>query len=241
LYVDDDADICAVVETTLRTMTQLEVRTAGSGGQALALASQWHPDLILLDVMMPGLDGPSTLERLRANPATAAIPVIFMTAKVLPVEVARFVALGAIGVIGKPFDPLTLGAELLALWVQASPPLTDAAAASGRAVVQDTVTSLAGRFIERTQIDLVRLESLWERGRAGDLEALHELEFLAHTIHGAGAIFDFAALSAAAAKVERGAQKVAAGDLQDMQALANSIAELAAALAASAASGAGRR
>jgi CheY-like chemotaxis protein len=97
-------------------MAGLDVYAAGSGEQAIALAYGLQPDLILMDVMMPGLDGPSTLQRMRESPPISNIPVIFLTAKVLPAEVAHFLRLGALGVIGKPFDPLTLGDEIRALW-----------------------------------------------------------------------------------------------------------------------------
>jgi CheY-like chemotaxis protein len=73
-----------------------------------AAAAERRPDAILLDVMMPGLDGPATLERLRADPATAEIPVLFMTAKAQAGELTRFAALGVAGVIAKPFDPMTV-------------------------------------------------------------------------------------------------------------------------------------
>ena len=76
------------------------------------------PDLILLDVMMPGMDGPSTLKALREQPLTATTPVIFMTAKVQPYEVAEYKRLGALDVIAKPFDPMQLSATINAIWVR---------------------------------------------------------------------------------------------------------------------------
>jgi two-component system OmpR family response regulator len=240
LYVDDDADICSVVETTLQVMLTCRVETATSGAQAIALAAASRPDLILLDVMMPGLDGPSTFGRLRANPATAAIPVIFMTAKVLPVEVAQFVALGAIGVIGKPFDPLTLGQQLLGLWAHAHRGSPTPVAQSGRAGLVKA-DSLADSFLERTRSDFGRLAQLWERGRGGDLGACSEVELLAHSIHGAGALFGFPAISAAARAVEHGAQGLAAGKTMGLPPMEHSLADLAAALDAGVNSGAGWR
>jgi len=230
-----------VVETTLEVMTTCQVRTATSGAQAIALASAWRPDLILLDVMMPGLDGPSTFERLRADPAAAGIPVIFMTAKVLPVEIAHFVALGAIGVIGKPFDPMTLGGEIARLWEKAHPDSLKATERPGRPALRDTEASLADRFLARTRGDLDRLNDLWDRGLGGDRGAFNEVEFLAHAIHGAGAIFGFPAISVAAGKLESGAQEIAEGTATELHPLEHSLAELAAALDAGERSGAGRR
>ena len=85
---------------------------ASSGLEAVTKAAAELPDLILLDVQMPGLDGPTTFGRLRAQAATAGLPIIFMTAKIQKQEVARYLELGALGVIGKPFDPLTLPEEI---------------------------------------------------------------------------------------------------------------------------------
>lgn len=116
LYVDDEPDIRQIVEMALGLAGGLSIQTAESGGQALELARTLRPDLVLLDVMMPGLDGPETLRRMRAEPTLAAIPVIFMTAKSLPQEVARFHELGALGVIAKPFDPMRLVHQVFSLW-----------------------------------------------------------------------------------------------------------------------------
>src|ERR1700722_14277333 len=116
LYVDDDPDICSVVQATLRLVPGLNVQTADSGERAIDLAYEFRPALVLMDVMMPGLDGPSTFKRMRESALLADIPIIFMTAKVLPAEISQLLQLGAIGVIVKPFDPLTLYRDLLALW-----------------------------------------------------------------------------------------------------------------------------
>ena len=112
LMVDDEEDIRAVGQIALEDVGGLRPLLAGSGDEAVALATQEHPDLILLDVMMPGSDGPTTLGRLRARPETAGIPIIFLTAKAQKADVARLLALGAAGVIAKPFDPMTLVDEV---------------------------------------------------------------------------------------------------------------------------------
>lgn len=115
LLVDDEPDIRTIGAMSLRRVGKWEVRTASSGTEAIALATESVPDLILLDVMMPELDGPATLEALRKLPALAAVPVVFMTAKVQAREVERWLAIGAIGVIRKPFDPMTLPNEIRSL------------------------------------------------------------------------------------------------------------------------------
>jgi CheY-like chemotaxis protein len=112
LYVDDQADIREVASMALELEPNFEVRTAASGVEAIELASVWGPDLIMLDVMMPGMDGPTTLTRLREQADTRETPVIFITARTQAKEVEGFRALGAVGVIAKPFDPMQLAAEV---------------------------------------------------------------------------------------------------------------------------------
>jgi CheY-like chemotaxis protein len=115
LLVDDEPDIRTIGSMSLRRVGKWEVRAASSGKEGLELATAQTPDVILLDVMMPEMDGPATLAALRAVPSLADVPVIFMTAKVQSKEIERWLALGAVGVIRKPFDPMTLPAEIRAL------------------------------------------------------------------------------------------------------------------------------
>ena len=112
LLVDDDEDIRVIGEMALTEVGGLTTVLAGSGEQAIAVADAEQPDVILLDVMMPGMDGPTTFRRLREQSSTATIPVVFVTAKIQRHEVQRYLDLGAIGVIGKPFDPMGLPTEL---------------------------------------------------------------------------------------------------------------------------------
>jgi CheY-like chemotaxis protein len=116
LYVDDEPDIREVVHLALSLAAGLEIETCDSGEKALAHMTKERPDLVLLDVMMPGMDGPTTLGKMRADAMLGHIPVIFMTAKAMPQEVARFREMGAIGVIPKPFDPMLLARQVFALW-----------------------------------------------------------------------------------------------------------------------------
>jgi len=108
LHVDDEPDIREIVDLSLSLNPDFQVRACASGSEALTAAAEWSPELILLDVMMPQMDGPTTLSCLRKNPKTTEIPVLFMTARAQPREVEQFIALGAQGVISKPFDPMTL-------------------------------------------------------------------------------------------------------------------------------------
>ena len=116
LYVEDEPDIRMVAQMALEAVGGFVVTACSSGQEALAAAPTAQADLLLLDVMMPGMDGPSTLKALRDLPATAGTPVIFMTAKVQAAEVAAYKALGAIEVIPKPFDPMDLSAQIQRIW-----------------------------------------------------------------------------------------------------------------------------
>ena len=113
LYVEDDPDIRELVTVALELDEGVRVVGCQTGGDdAVEMARAWHPQVILLDVMLPGTDGPRTLELLRADPATSGIPAIFITAKAATSDVSRLNGLGALGVIRKPFDPMTLLAKI---------------------------------------------------------------------------------------------------------------------------------
>lgn len=116
LYVEDDPDIQAIAVMVLETIHGFTLEVCSSGNEAVQKAEAFNPDLILLDVMMPNMDGPETLERLREFPTLAVTPVVFMTAKVQPQEVQAYLDLGAVGVIAKPFDPMILVDQLREIW-----------------------------------------------------------------------------------------------------------------------------
>jgi CheY-like chemotaxis protein len=108
LHVDDEPDIREIVDMSLGLNPEFEVHACSSGEEAITAAAELSPILILLDVMMPGMDGPTTLTHLRRNSKTSDIPVLFMTARAQTREVEHFYSLGAQGVISKPFDPMSL-------------------------------------------------------------------------------------------------------------------------------------
>jgi two-component system, OmpR family, response regulator len=118
LYVEDEPDIQAVAKVALEMVGGFTLKICSSGQEALESAEDFLPDLILLDVMMPGMDGLTTMRKLRDLPGMAAVPVVFMTAKVQPNEIQEYLAQGAKGVIAKPFDPMKLGEEVQAIWEQ---------------------------------------------------------------------------------------------------------------------------
>ena len=112
LLVDDEPDIREVADLSLGLDPEFKTRACASGADALAVAAQWSPSIILLDVMMPLMDGPTTLAKLRQDPRTAGIPILFLTARTQAEEIAQYISLGAQGVLSKPFDPMTLAASV---------------------------------------------------------------------------------------------------------------------------------
>jgi two-component system OmpR family response regulator len=125
LYVEDDPDIRTVASIALEVVGGYTLQACSSGAEALAVAGEFGADLLLLDVMMPDMDGPTTLARLRELVPTATTPVIFMTARVQEGEIALYKSLGAIGVIAKPFDPMQLAQQVRSLWQNRTPPPPD--------------------------------------------------------------------------------------------------------------------
>ncbi|KQX20313.1 MULTISPECIES: response regulator [unclassified Sphingomonas] len=117
LYIDDEPDIRLIVELALRIRPGIEVRTADSGETGLAAlqSGDWRPDLAMIDVMMPGLTGPDVLAAMLDDPDLASIPVVFVTARARPQDVRGYLDQGAKGVITKPFDPMTLAEQVLAI------------------------------------------------------------------------------------------------------------------------------
>jgi CheY-like chemotaxis protein len=115
LVIDDEEDIRRITQIALSRMGGMEVLVAPGAVEGLALAQQARPDVILLDIMMPGIDGPAALTMLRENRATADIPVVFLSARASASDEAYVRTLGAQGLLGKPFDPITLAQELRAI------------------------------------------------------------------------------------------------------------------------------
>ncbi len=116
LYIEDEADIQKIARLALETVGGFEVMICGSGAEALEKAAAFAPDIVLLDVMMPSMDGPDTLVELLKIESLKDTPSIFLTAKALPAEVERYRDLGALGVIPKPFDPMALADKVKEIW-----------------------------------------------------------------------------------------------------------------------------
>jgi two-component system, OmpR family, response regulator len=116
LYAEDEPDVQTVVELTVQTMSSYDIKICNDGKKLLECVDNYKPDLILLDVMMPEMDGPTTFKFLQETESTKNIPVIFMTAKVQAHEIENLNKTGVIGIITKPFDPVTLCSEIEEIW-----------------------------------------------------------------------------------------------------------------------------
>jgi CheY-like chemotaxis protein len=197
MHIDDEPDIREVVELSLRLDPELTTRSCASGSDALSEVDDWSPDLILLDVMMPVMDGPATLARLREKHTSAEIPVVFMTARAQPRELEYFRSLGAAGVIAKPFDPMTLSVSV-------------------RGYLKATrMNGLRANFLDRTKRDAVALsERRMELAGSGREEALTAIKSIAHGLAGAAGIYGLQTLGREAALLEAAADAVLNGDEQ---------------------------
>jgi two-component system, OmpR family, response regulator len=136
LYVDDDPDLRAIAEISLRDIGGFTVALCGGGEEALSTAPRFAPQIILLDVAMPGMDGIETFKRLRLLPELEDVPIAFVSAKVKCHDVHAYLALGAAGVIPKPFDVLMLGDHVQRIWQEHWDEMEDFGADSPRYYAQ---------------------------------------------------------------------------------------------------------
>ncbi|HTV36198.1 MAG TPA: response regulator [Xanthobacteraceae bacterium] len=183
LFADDDADIRQILALSLGQDPFFVVRGCASGSEALTTAVEWRPDLTLLDVKMRGMDGPAVLERLRADRRTAAIPVVFVTARVHGQETVRLRQLGAAGVIEKPFDPCALPATL-----------------RGFIPLEGVLAAARESFLLRLDADACALSTCRQfLSQSTPEPALERINEIAHALAGAGGTYGFAGISREAA------------------------------------------
>lgn len=199
LVIDDDADAREMVRVSLG-MVQIQVLEASRGSDGLAVAERAQPDGIVLDVMMPFMDGPATLAALRANPATAGIPVIFLTASVMPSEVRRLQEMGAVAVLPKPFEPMTLATRVREALGKAAPP----PGAAGPVAKDEEFEQLRTQFVRRTKakIELATSQLASLSQTPEDSRTLQDLMRFFHGLAGVGTSFGFPRITAVAKEGE---------------------------------------
>lgn len=196
LLVEDDTDIQEVTTLLLSHVADFEVRACGSAAEALQAAPTFDPDLILLDFMMPGLDGQGAFAAFRQVPATANTPVIFMTARVQPREIMEYRELGSLGVIPKPYDPETIADTIQGMWDRHQNASLTKARREDLAALRRLY---AADLPERLRTIEAAAASLRENG--WDSQVAASLYEMAHRLAGSAAIYGFPAVSEAAIRV----------------------------------------
>ncbi|PYE49909.1 response regulator [Deinococcus yavapaiensis] len=198
LLAEDDPDIQAIAQIALEDVGGFQVHLCASGAEALAQFADFAPDLVMLDVMMPGMTGPDTLKALRELPGGRDVPVVFMTARVQASEVQAYLDLGAIGVIPKPFEPMTLAEDVRALLHDHS--------ANTEAREDDEFEALVRaqgeQFRQQLPERLARIRTVFERVRRGETEP-RALSLEAHALSGTSGTLQFTRIAEIAARIER--------------------------------------
>lgn len=196
LLLEDDPDIQELTSVLLADLGSFEVRGCGSATEGLEVAQAFDPDLILLDVRMPGLDGQGAFAAFRQMPATANTPIIFMTACVEPREILKYRQLGSLGVIPKPFDPETLAETIQGMWDRYQNARLNEARREDLAALRRLYTA---DLPDRLRAIEAAAASLRDNGWDGQVAA--SLYEMAHRLAGSAAMYGFPAVSEAAMKI----------------------------------------
>ncbi len=198
LLADDDPDLRRLVQLSLTRVAKWQVVVASTGEAAVELACKEKPDLVVMDVSMPGMDGPTALRRLRENPETREIPVIFITARALPEEIEQHLAAGAAGVVTKPFDPLELPARLVDLLAART---GDAPQSLPGAAIVDVLQADRAAFVAALPDKVAALAEALDRARA-DRAACADARTRAHRLRGSAGVHGLLAVAEAAGSIE---------------------------------------
>jgi CheY-like chemotaxis protein len=201
LLVDDEPDILTVARIALTSYGGYAVRTCTSGAEALAVAPEFAPDLIIIDVMMPDMDGPSTLRLLRETAGLRDTPVVFLTAQTQPIEVTRYRALGAVDVLAKPFDHKIMVEQVGRVLNNVAAP---------REEVDSKVAAIAARFATRLPERIGEIERAWaDLGDGdGDGDAAEMLHIVVHRLAGSASSFGYGKIGDIARGLERLLERV---------------------------------
>jgi DNA-binding response OmpR family regulator len=200
VVIDDEPDMRTITELALGELAGWRVRTASSGPEGVRLCEDFRPDVVLLDVMMPGIDGPATLRLLKER--WPDLPVLFLTALAQPHEEARYRQLGVDGVIPKPFDPMTLADRLMphVERKREEPPAPSPSVAGGDEV-SDMMQAMAREYARTVATELGLLHRLIESVRNGNPTAGPPARVVAHRVAGTAAAYGFEVIAAAARSV----------------------------------------
>ena len=196
LYIEDEADIREVATLALENVGGFIVQACASGEESLRALPRFRPNLILLDVMMPGMDGPTTLKKLRELPESRGIPAVFMTAKAAQDEVTELKAIGALGVIPKPFDPMTLSSTVIDIWsanTQARRKPKDDLSSTTMQRIEQIADHFAASLPQRLQKIAEAIQAIC--GSSADARLRETVRRDLHSLTGSAKTFGFSALS----------------------------------------------
>ena len=218
LLVDDDEDIRRVGALALERVGGFDVEICASGAEALQKAPVFEPDLVLLDVMMPEMDGIAVFEALSEHSDISDIPVVFITAKAQKPEIARYLVVGAIGVIKKPFDPMTLADEIRRIWDKKK---------DGEDDEIEEMRELVEGYVHRLDQRLDKIDELLHRARGSQtVESLRRMRDIAHLLAGSGQMFGLPAVTEICRQFEELAddlldqdRSIGSDDLEQLQSL----------------------
>jgi DNA-binding response OmpR family regulator len=202
LYVDDEEDLRNLVSMALETVGGLEVITCGSGEDALRLTAGQVPDLILLDVMMPGMDGPTTFRKLRQMKSLQNTPMAFITAKSQTNEMLELEALGSAGMIKKPFDPMTLFDTVSAIYSKHKSKSNHLGATPVEPNMQPLIERYRATIAESTKTFIALKQALKAKPQNVDRELINSAISLSHQIAGSAGTFGFIAVGEASLLLE---------------------------------------
>ena len=235
LYVDDDPDVRQVAKLALEAVGGFTLECCSSGDEALRALPRFRPDLIVLDVMMPGMDGPTTLSKLRELPEASGVPAMFMTAKVQPEEIVELKQVGVLGIIPKPFDPMTLAQTVRELWsagiAQSGMPGAPALKVPS-AGDTDALAQITDEFVRALPGKLEEIAVLWRsmNSEGVSAELLQTLHRKVHSLIGSASTFGVGPVAEAARALELELKRFAAlahspsqGDLPQVAGLVDAL------------------
>jgi len=228
LFVDDEPDIRTVASLALDEVGGLTVKACAGGAEAIEEVVAFRPDLILLDVMMPGMDGPATLKKFREMPDVCDTPAIFFTAKTQKSDIDKLQQLGAVSVLRKPFDPMTLADEIREVWnglgTESQPTQYEASVRTQLDALTETFVAEAGSqmFDLRSAVKALAAVQSSEQAR----EQLETIRQTAHKLAGRGGTFGYPEISRVASQLEDRAVELSAPGSETVSLSAEELDEL---------------
>lgn len=230
MLVEDEEDIRVVAKFALEQIGQFNVKYCTTGKEALQTAEAFSPDLILMDMMMPDMDGIMTLKALKAIPTLSIIPVVFMTAKVQNKEVENYISAGAIGVIPKPFNPLLLPETLNQIWLDYQSEVHDPVSETDDNEFADEFKNVCNKYRKNLPNKIREIETVFNQlCTTWNAENLTQFTLLVHKLYGSAGIYGYKNISEQFKQIEQYTVSFTANKIADqaqMDTIQNIILEI---------------